>query len=111
MTCWNPIFEVEQVKKLPLVTRLSTHHDPSPPLNEPNSSRESCRAPNHEPFFDNIDPFRTCQVRRYPDMTDTGRRISACAISEPNSPVMMTGDNRCLAESLMSASHRTQLPY
>src|SRR4029453_6189416 len=58
MTGWNAIFEVEQVKKLPLVTRLSTHHDPSPPLNESKSSRESCRAPNHEPFFDNIGPFR-----------------------------------------------------
>jgi hypothetical protein len=28
----NAIFEVEQVKKLPLVTRLPTHHDPPPPL-------------------------------------------------------------------------------
>src|SRR4029434_98771 len=58
MTGWNAIFEVARVKKLPLVTRLSTHHDPSPPLNESNSSRESCRVPIHELFFDNIDPKR-----------------------------------------------------
>ena len=29
-----------------------------PPLNESSSSRESCRAPNHEPFFDSIGQTR-----------------------------------------------------
>src|SRR5262249_44177815 len=50
----NAIFEVEQIKKLSLIVRLPTHHDPPPPLNESNSSRESCPPTNHEPFFDSI---------------------------------------------------------
>jgi hypothetical protein len=49
----NAIFEVEQIKKLSLIARLPTHHDPPPPLNE-STSRESCRVPNHESFFDSI---------------------------------------------------------
>lgn len=37
-------------KEAALVTCLSTYHDPPPPLNEPSSSSESCRASNHELF-------------------------------------------------------------
>src|SRR5476651_731223 len=49
MAWGDAIFEVEQIEKLPLIAFLLTHHDPPPPLNE-SSSRESCRAENHEPF-------------------------------------------------------------
>jgi hypothetical protein len=59
MICRNTIFEVEQVKEVPLVTCLSTHHDSPPPPSESSSSRESCHAFNHEPFFDSIDPLQT----------------------------------------------------
>jgi hypothetical protein len=58
MIRWN----VEQIEKLALIARLPTHHDSPPPLNE-SDKRESCRAGNHEPFFDSIDRKRTSAMR------------------------------------------------
>src|SRR5476649_2586857 len=59
MAWGDAIFEVEQIEKLPLIAFLLTHHDPPPTLNE-SSSRESCRAENHEPFSTASTHFDIC---------------------------------------------------
>jgi hypothetical protein len=54
MVRWDAPFEVEKVKQLALIARLSTHHGKPLPL-----QTESLFAENHEPFFNTIDPERT----------------------------------------------------
>src|ERR1700676_1526538 len=49
MARWNAPFEVEQVKQLALIARLSTHHGKPPPPN-PSSRRNHCSPISATPF-------------------------------------------------------------
>jgi hypothetical protein len=49
MARWDAPFEVEQVKQLALIARLSTHHGKPPPLNAA-SRRNHCSPKITSPF-------------------------------------------------------------
>jgi hypothetical protein len=49
MTRWNAPFEVEQIKQLTLIARLSPHHGKPPPLNA-SSRRNHCSPKIASPF-------------------------------------------------------------
>jgi hypothetical protein len=49
MVRWDAPFEVEQVKQLALIARLSTHHGKPPPLNA-SSRRNHCSPKITSPF-------------------------------------------------------------
>ena len=57
---WNAFFEVERVEQPTLIARLPPHHHPSPSQNL--KKTESQLDDDHEPFFNSIDPLRTCAV-------------------------------------------------